>query len=467
MTTIKEQYHKIHFNLNHLTEMKYFDECFAGIMMIISLLGWKYSNLVGMSLLIGISSILLLFLNDLKYVIPGLIYFIFTMGKGFANDEFPIPIIIVGSVFVLVIVISIFRNRFHFKKLKSFYGFLGLAIMNVVPIFWCNTIEVGHEVFYFLFFANIGYLILYMLIANGIQKESIHLLAVTMSLLGILMAGECAFKVYELKDSVGSIFELVYYLGWGVCNEAGIMTCFSIPFTFYLLGKTPSVKGFLGWGMVLVISLIGLLLTTSRGAYLCGFAEVFILAIVVLFYAKRPKLYQTCFFATCLVAILFAIIFKDNVIQGIEMIIDTVFYKGLDDSGRKEIWDKGYELWNQNFLSRLLGPGICSEIREMTSSNGWQKVPLVFHSTFWQTLVMGGIFGLLFLAVHLAQKYWHLFKCDRLLFVTLGIGYFMIDMYGMIDNTYHMYYFMIPLVVIMACVDRGLDEKPFDIASVL
>ena len=36
----------------------------------------------------------------------------------------------------------------------------------------------------------------------------------------------------------------------------------------------------------------------------------------------------------------------------------------------------------------------------------------------------------------------------------------MVDIYGMIDNTYHMYYFMIPLMIIMAVVDAGKDNLP-------
>lgn len=454
MKWMKKFYNKIKINLNHLTELRYFDECFAGIMMIISLLGWKYSNVAGMSLLIIIASIMLLFLNDLKYVIPSIIYFVFNTDKGFSSNEFPMTIIITGCVLIFILGLSIFRNGFHFKRLKSFYGFLGLAVMNIIPIFWCTTIEAGNEVFYFFFVANLGYLLLYMLVANGIQKSSIHLLAVTMSFLGILMAGECTFKVLELKDSVDSIFELAYFLGWGVCNEAGIMICVSIPFTFYLLGRTTTVKGFLGWGVVLVITIAGLLLTTSRGAYLCGFIEVIILAVILVFFAKKPKLYQACFYITSISLIVFALIFKNEVIHEIDKIIDSVFANGLNDSGRKEIWNKGYELWNKDPLTRILGPGICSEILEMNSSIGWQKVPLVFHSTFWQTLVTGGIFGLICLLFHLAQKYWNLYKCDKLLFVTIGIGFFMTDMYGLIDNTYHMYYFMIPLVVIMASIDR-------------
>lgn len=446
-----------------ITKMKYFDESYAGMIALITLLGWKFSNMAGMSLLIGIAAIMILVLNDMKYVIPNLIYFIFSMSKGFANDTIPIPIIVVASVFVFVMLISIFRNGFHFKKLKSFYGLLGLALMNVIPIFWCTTIKPGNEVFYFLFFANIGYLVLYMIMANGIKKNSIHLLAVTMSYLGIILAFECAFKVYELKDTVDNILKLWYYLGWGLCNEAGIMICMSMPFTFYLIGSSTTIKSFFGQSLKLSILIIGLLLTTSRGAYICGFVELVVLSIALFFCAKKQRLYQNCFTVIMLSLIVLAIIFKNPIIEYAHDVITNVFQQGLDDNGRKEIWDKAFSLWKKDELSMMFGPGICSEIRPLITAGGWQEGPLVFHSTFWQTLAMGGLFGIACLIFHLIQKFYHLYKCDKMFFITIGIGFLMVDLYGMIDNTYHMYYFMIPLMVILAVIDQGKEQSSVDV----
>ena len=35
----------------------------------------------------------------------------------------------------------------------------------------------------------------------------------------------------------------------------------------------------------------------------------------------------------------------------------------------------------------------------------------------------------------------------------LLVGYILVDIYGMADNTYHMYYYMIAISIIMACID--------------
>ena len=35
------------------------------------------------------------------------------------------------------------------------------------------------------------------------------------------------------------------------------------------------------------------------------------------------------------------------------------------------------------------------------------------------------------------------------------IGFIVVDLYGLIDNTYHMYYYMIILVMILAVIEKA------------
>ena len=167
------------------------------------------------------------------------------INEGFSNSEMPIPIFILGGAFVALIIFFSFKNGFHLKKMHCLYGLLGLAIINFLPIFWCRNVPKGNEVFYFFFFGNLGYLILYFIMANGIKKDSIHLLAVSMSYLAIILAAECSLVVLSKRNEVSNILKLWYYMGWGLCNEAGIMICVSIPFIFYLMGNEEKVGGIL------------------------------------------------------------------------------------------------------------------------------------------------------------------------------------------------------------------------------
>ena len=439
--------------LSSITNLKYFDECFVLIIAIITIFGWEYNSTIGMISLIIISIFILIVFNDLLYVVPIGIFFIFTMKDGFSNNEIPIKLIVIGSIFAIILLFYAFKNGIKYKKMKSLWGLIGLAIMNLIPIFWCNTIENGYEVFYFFFFADLGYLVLYLIFVNGIKKSSLKFVSISMSYLALILSIECAIRVFELKDTVENIFELWYYLGWGLCNEAGIMICVSIPFIFYLIASENEIKIIFLQLLKLVISIIGVLLTTSRGSYLACFVIVFLSVIILFFNSNRKRFIRYFILSILIVIIPILVIFSDYFLPLLNEAIDKVFYNGLDDNGRVEIWTKGINLFKQNNLYTLFGSGICSIIEKHNSAVGVQLVPLVFHSTIVQTLVMGGIFGILMLILHFYEKYRNLCKTNLKFFLFIGVGYLVVDLYGMIDNTYHMYYFMIPLVIILASID--------------
>ncbi len=460
VTAVKEYYKKINLNILKLTEKKYFNEIYAGLIAVITVFGWKFQSTLGMILMILMAAVALILTKDLKYIIPHVIYFIFMINEGFSNNEMPIPILLLGGAFVILILFFSFRNGIHLKKMHCLYGLLGLAIINILPIFWCRTVPKGNEVFYFFFFGNLGYLILYCIMVNGIKKDSIHLLAVSMSYLALILTAECSLIVLSKRHEVSNILKLWYYMGWGLCNEAGIMICVSLPFIFYLMGNEEKAGGILFQNLKIILSIVGLILTTSRGSYLFGFLEIGILYVILLFKAKNARVYQNLFFIYGVLILIGMVCFKDQVIKLVENVMKLVFTEHLDDNGRKELWGIAYRHWNSNPLTRILGPGIICELREGSiTASGVKLTPVVFHSTFFETLAAGGIAGIVFLIFHFIQKYWNLWKCNKLFFLTVGIGLFIVDIYGMIDNTYHMYYFMIPLMVILAVIDASLSEK--------
>ena len=449
--------------LLEMTKWKYFNEFYAAIFMFIALFSWRFNDIVGMSILIAISAIILIFLDDFNFILPPAIYLLFTINKGFANNEIPITIIIIASVFVLILLFFIIKNikqnGFKFKKMKSFYGLLGLAIMNIIPIFWADNIDAENSVFYFLFFANFAYLILYLLIINGLKSVNFKLLAVSMSYLAILLTCECIYMVYDLKDTVDSIFDLWYYMGWGLCNEAGIMISFSIPFIFYLMYDSKKILPLILQSLKVALALVGVLLTTSRGSYLCAFGMTFILAIALIFITKIRKQYLIYLGALIVIFVVAFLALNKYTFPLVEKAINSVFANGLDNNGRTEIWELGIEQFTLNLRNIILGPGMCCVMQIRTTAFGEQLTPLVFHSTLIQTLAMGGIFGILMLILHLFQKYKTTIKLGLPIILTVGIGFLCVDLYGLIDNTYHMYYYMIPLVITLAVIDNYLYNK--------
>lgn len=446
-----------------LTNYKYFSECYCAIFMFIALFSWRFDTMIGMSVMLVISAIILLIVDDFTYILPPVIYLLFTINTGFNGNEIPVPMIMFVGVFIIVLLFFLIKtiknNGFKFKKMKSFWGLLGLGIMNVLPIFWCDTISEGYEMFYIFFFADLAYLVLYLLIVNGIKKVDLKLLATAMSYLALLISFECLYKVIELKDTVSSIFDLWYYMGWGLCNEAGIMISLALPFIFYLMAKTDKVVPLILQSLKIAVGLIGVLLTTSRGSYLCAFGETVILAIALIFASKIRKQYLIYIGTLIVVGLALFFILHDKTIPLTKEIINEVFSHGLDDNGRKELYISAIEHFKTSPLTIILGPGFCCDLRNLTTAAGVQLGPQVFHSTFFQTLVMGGVFGILMLLIHLFQKYKTTIKLGLPFILTIGIGFICVDLYGLIDNTYHMYYFMIPLVIILAVMDNASFNK--------
>lgn len=443
----------------HFSKMKYFDEIFIALTAVITILGWKVSAHIAMICFIFIALAATILVKNLKYIIPSTIFYVFSLGTGFSNNEIPIQLIIEATIYIIIILVFTVKQGFHFKKMKSFYGLAGFALINFLPIFWTKTITSDTRMLYFLFFLDACYLIVYMLMANGIKGNCLIFLSKTLSYLGVILAVECALRVWELKDATENIFALWYYMGWGLSNEAGIMICFAIPFVFYLMAKSESVKGILFENVKILVCIIGLLLTCSRGSYIFGFLEIGFFYVALLFCAKKDRAYQNLFLIYSSIIILFLLIFKNDVIVFVQDVYSAVFEQGMSDNGRKDLWQSAMNIFNQNKLYTFLGAGYNVEIKELITAAGRQLGPQVYHSTLFQTLTMGGILGIIFLVIHFIEKYYNIFRCEKLFFVITGVGYLALDAYGMIDNTYHMYYYMIPLVVVMACVDNSIIEK--------
>ncbi|MDE5867593.1 MAG: O-antigen ligase family protein [Anaeroplasmataceae bacterium] len=463
MCALRIGYKKVNNFVNHLTNMRFFNEIYAAIIAVIALIGWQFSNNLGMILLTCFGTISLIFTQDLKYVIPNVLFFIFTFSTGFANDTIPIHIIILAGIFFIVVMFFSFKEGIHLRKMHSLLGLLGLALSTLLPFCWTHNAPSGNEVFYFFYVSDLGYLLIYMIMVNGIRKNGVELLAVSMSYLGILITIQCGITVWKERAEFESILQNWFHLGWGLCNEAGIMICVSIPFIFYLLGKQMKATGIIFQHTKLLFVLVGMIITNSRGSYLFGGLEVVILYFVLFFKGKNKKLYQNLFFGFGLLVLFIMLIGKDYVIKLIDNILKYVFDNALQSNGRIGLYKEAYHFWGLKPHYKLFGPGITIHLYELSSALGLQLMPSVYHSTFFETLITGGIFGIAIILIHFYQKYRNLYRCDKFLFLVLGIGFLCIDAYGMIDNTYHMYYFMIPLAITMATIDASLKSDPIEL----
>ena len=153
----------------------------------------------------------------------------------------------------------------------------------------------------------------------------------------------------------------------------------------------------------------------------------------------------------CICSFILLIIFGD--INYILNVIKKSFYN-FNDNGRFELWQSGLNFWRKDFISMTFGMGQVAEIRWWGSFHGEQYINMVYHSTIIHCMTTMGNMGLGFLILHFIDKYKQLFKLSSGIAGVMLIGYVMVDLYGMIDNTYGMYYYMIPLMIIMATLDQ-------------
>ena len=138
-----------------------------------------------------------------------------------------------------------------------------------------------------------------------------------------------------------------------------------------------------------------------------------------------------------------------------DIVLNGVFNDRLNDSNRFMIWSWAINHYTKDYVTLTFGSGIVSQFEISNIRTGAVLTQVVYHSTFFEILVIGGIFGLLFLVIHFIEKYYNLrfsFK-NKNIFGYLVCAYLVVDLYGFIDNTYGMYYFMIPLMIMMASYD--------------
>ena len=440
--------------LNNIINMKYFFDIYLILLSIITIFGYKYNSIFGIEVLIISSFVMLIITNDMKYIIPNMLFIIFNINNGFKVDEIPIFLIINVIIIIITLFIFIIKNKLNLRKMKSIVGFIGLAIIELIPLCWNKTINNDNKALYFLYFGNLGYLLLYIFFSNGIRSKSINFLAKSFSYLLIIISTECIFKVVELKDTVNNIFSLGYFSGWGVCNEAAIMLLVALPFSFYLITKEKNILLIVFEMVKIILAVVGVILTFSRGGYIFLPIEISILTLLLIVYNYKRSGFK--YFVVSIMGIITLYIFIrcDYIPIFIDNVFNVVFNNGLSDSGRIELYKSAFAIFNSEGYYRLFGAGIVSEVRGLNTAYGFQEgSAVIYHSTLFETIIIGGYTGLIFLLILIRDKYVSLYKSDKVLFAFMIVGYILVDIYGMCDNTYHMYYYMIAVSIIMASID--------------
>ena len=183
--------------------------------------------------------------------------------------------------------------------------------------------------------------------------------------------------------------------------------------------------------------------------------------ILIALYAKKKKIVLGLYTIIILVTIGFIFFQFDK----IKEFFNDIFYNGMNDSGRFMLWEWAMDDFSKNIYTGLFGNGMVDRFisygQSQTSATGFDWVFVVYHSTFFETLAAFGVVGVILMSIHLIEKYYYTSKLSKPSMLILATGFLLVDLYGMIDNTYHMFYYMIPLVILLASLEsiQTIDYK--------
>lgn len=424
-----------------LSSKKWFYEIYCAILCFISIIAWSLLGSVGMALIMVIAGISLYLMDDIKYVLPVLINFIFVNSSGFELNKFPTMLVISAIILIAALIFYVIKNRKKYTKGDFGNNFILFAIFSFIPIFWNDSIDSNNTVMYIMYLGWLLYFFIYFFVLNNVKGNILEELCIMMSYLGVLLAFECIIQALRDLSTIESVFDLYLQLGWGIGNEAGIMILVVMPFTFYQLSKSELKTSFI-YIVKILLMCVAIVFTTSRASYLVGAIEFGMLFLLLFYYSKYKKIILLS--GIIAIAIISLVLIVDGDI--ISNLMSKVFKLKLTGNGREEIWNGAIEIFKSSNLYKIFGKGV---VAEFDSSNRM----IVYHSTFLHTLATMGIIGVVLLICHFIRKYAYIFIYKSQFSLFLLVGYFCVDVYGMVDNTYHMYYYMIVLCVIFGVLE--------------
>lgn len=448
--------------LNKCFSHKHFYEIYCILLSILTVLAWNYLYTVISTISIIIAIFMLLKLKDFKYVIPAIFCVVYGYGTGFNINDFPIPLIIVASILIVICAGYTIKNRRRIPINKNLVSFIGLTILCFIPILWNHNIKEGYEVLYFMSFAWLLYLVIYITFNSNLKRNSFDDISTAISYLGVVVALECIISYIVSMNTTGE-YNFVYppMMGWGIINECGIVMLFSAPFCFIKIVNSKCNRRIIVEFIKILTIILAIIITGSRGTYLFGSIEILLLMIFTAIYAKKKKIVLTFYILIVIVTIGLLSFQFDKIIE----FFNNIFHDGMNDNGRFMLWEWAMDDFSKNIYTGLFGNGMVDRFisygQSQTSSTGFDWVFVVYHSTFFETLAAFGIVGVILMFIHLIEKYYYTSKLSKPSMLILATGFLLVDLYGMIDNTYHMFYYMIPLVILLASLEsiQTIDYK--------
>lgn len=431
---------------NKLINHEMFYKMFCLLNTIVIFILYAINKEIVMHYLFISTGVMLLLTNQVKYIINSLIMFTMSASASISNLGLLLCSL---SFFIVTIIVYFVYNRPRIKiKQHGFIIFL-LAISTFIPIFWYESVDTLHEVYIITYTFYIVFFVIYILLKSS-KQSLLKPLIINASYVPILLMLELVLYFFTVPNTN---FEGGIFLGWAGGNHASMMILLTFPFVMY---RFYTEKKFFP-AILIICSIVALALGFSRAGYLFFILEIFIFLLYSLHHYKNKyiinntitiiKKHKRISIIISLVIILICSIVLFLIPNKKELFI-TLF----DDNGRVEVYMKGLGLLFENIRNFVFGKGIVSGYIL------YSGVFLLFHNTFIQALVTGGVIMFIIFLIHFIQKYMFFKNKSNILTHCLLISFIITDLYGLTDTTYFSAYFTIVFTLIVVCLEDDKDE---------
>ncbi len=444
----------------------------------IALLIWSFRYYIPDEQLISISFFSLFLLSmpfflisitfkNTIYTLPIIFGMVFSLGITDMGIH-TIDVALVGFLNILLVIAGMVAHVIIFKpkiQLKT----LGVSLILVSISFILPEISKPFTLVGFtLSLLGVLYLIIYLYYANTIEGNQLHYLMRIFMLTGLMLTLQLVimwydgFLVWEGTDFILD-FPKMFNLGsgsqpgWGNINDLTIHIVLFSASVIYYLYKYPT-KIF-PW-LYLAFSAFWIYLSNARGSMV----TVSILGIATITYAffKRNKRQLINLLVTTILAGIVLAIFLPTVQEIYESFISTIDFEDPNSmlTGRVTLWFYHEDsAWLSFLKNPVIGTGWYNQLWILGEQ---QNRITIYHSTIFQVLATGGIFGM-FVLIYQLVCIGKIFKKNIRFKAVSGflLTYLISQLHGLIDNTQYMIHFSVITYITFAVFDNLGDEPDF------
>jgi len=415
-------------------------------------------NMMGVFLLILISTFILIFFENTLYLLPVLISFLFIINKSDMTFDtvsalgFPLTAF---AIFVIGFIIHIIKFKPKFRQKRFYIGFFLIATAYLAPLIYIpfdiRSIPVS--------LMAVLYLLVYIFMSNT-MKGNLNYLFKVMLFANLLLTAEVFFYIYQgyLRYPEMDFYHRIFQgwnrnLGWANINDMCFYISLTFPSYLYFIFKKPST--YLTW-FLMIFPVIAVLLSKSRGG-MVGFAVV-TGGVFLFFLLKGNKKHLTHGLIFLVFTALLFYINREILYLWYEELIQSL---GTDlnsfSSNRIYIYTEGLKIFKQY---PLFGGGWIS-----IYSFPFAGRIFMFHSTFIQALAAMGLYGLFALFVHYYQIGNFMIRKLNLEKSLFLIGYLATQIHGLIDNVQFSVPYSSLIVLFLATWETSELETSFTLVN--